>query len=271
LLGKFQAQATAELLGKFQAQATADLLSKFEAQASADLLSRFGVNQDAEDLLGKFKAQAIANLLGKFDAQIIQDLLARFQVSQDSRELLGKTVIRHDGAPVDLPARFEAQVILDLLARVEVGQDSAELLGNAVIRGLSSAELLDNAVIRGLSSAELFGRFEAQVILDLLARVEVGQDSVDLLSKAVIIHPTYPLWLYAKFSVELTYLDLGSILKLRHSTYSECVGRAAVRHTGAPAELSGVCFVPYLAVAELPGEGTIRDVGSAELPCSFST
>ncbi|GAG53956.1 unnamed protein product, partial [marine sediment metagenome] len=116
---------------------------------------------------------------------------ARFQVSQDSRELLGKTVIRHDGAPVDLPARFEAQVILDLLARVEVGQDSAELLGNAVIRGLSSAELLDNAVIRGLSSAELLGRFEAQVILDLLARVEVGQDSVDLLSKAVIIHPTY--------------------------------------------------------------------------------
>jgi len=245
LLAKFELQGAQDLLGRFEAQTyrdlfsklvvgqgslnlpgklevgkdSRDLLCKFEAQVIADLLGRFGVNQDAEDLLGRFEAQAIANLLGKFDAQIIQDLLARFEVGQDSRELLGKTVIRHDGAPVDLPARFEAQAILDLPARAEVGQDSA----------------------------------------DLLARVGVGQDSADLLSKAVIIHPAYPVWLFGKFEVSQPSAELLGKTIIRHSTSAELLGKFEAQAT---ADLLGKGVIRHSDTAELLGKAVIRHAGT---------
>lgn len=287
-------QDSRDLLVKFELQGAQDLLCRFEAQATTDLLGRFGVNQDAEDLLGKFEAQTTVNLFGKvnithsidlfgrFETQAIANLLGKANITHsidlfgkgvirniDSTELLGKGEIQHSGS-AELLGKFEAQTIEDLPARFEIGQDSRELFGKADIRH-------DGAV-------DLPARFEVQVTLDLLARfevgqdsrdllalAEVGQDSADLLSKAVIIHPAYPVWLFGKFEVGLTndYLDLGSILKIGRFSSSDLLGKADIQHS-AFAEAYGYGVIRHIGSAEAYGHLVVKNVGTRNLPCSVA-
>ena len=179
LLGKFEAQVTAELLGKgvirhsniaellgkaevqqsgfaeFLGRAevknigSAELLGKFEAQTTAELLGKFDVGQGSQDLLGKFEAQAIADLLGKFGAQTTAELFGKFE-AQAIADLLGK---------------FEAQVTAELLGKFEA-QVTAELLGKfeaQTTRDLPCSFRLstDDWIIQGVS-------VEAYIALEII-------------------------------------------------------------------------------------------------------
>lgn len=95
LLGKLDVgQDSADLLGKFEAQATAELLGKAEVTHSVDLLGKFDVGQNSAELLGKFEAQATAELLGKavIRHSTSEELLGKFRMSTDDWIIQGASV-----------------------------------------------------------------------------------------------------------------------------------------------------------------------------------
>ncbi|GAH45788.1 unnamed protein product, partial [marine sediment metagenome] len=108
--------------------------------------------------------------------------------------------------------------------------------------------LLSKAVVKNIGSAELLGKFEAQA-------------TVDLLSKVVIEHPAFPVWLKGIFSIRLTnaYRDLGSSLKIVRSAFAELFGKFEAQAT---AELLGKFEVQQSGSAELLGKAVIRHVGT---------
>jgi len=265
-----------------------NLLILFEAgQGSESLYVRFEVGQDSAELLGRFEAQDTAELLGKFEAQDTAELLGKAIIRHsDIAELLGKAVITRStellcnaiieniglavlyaGTEVgqdsgNLFAKFEAQDtqvlyaksvvrqtdLHDLYARAEVGHGSGELFAKAEV-GQGSVELLCRGIVRGAASSDLKG------IVDIM-------HSIDLLGKAVIWHPAFPIWLKAKFSIRLTnaYRDLESIIRLRHDGAPlELFGKFEAQPT---TELLGKGIIRHSDIAEFLGKAVIRNVGT---------
>jgi hypothetical protein len=137
-------QGSVELFGRgiVRDVGSADLLGRFEAQATAELLGRtvighpafpvwlkaiflIGLTNAYQDLGSRLEIgrTAFAELLGRFEAQASAELLCKAEVKNiGSAELLGKAVIRHVG--------------------------TAETLGKAVIKALSSADLGASVMVR---------------------------------------------------------------------------------------------------------------------------
>lgn len=271
-----------------------------------DLIGRSTARQSASDDLGStliIRSQAVIEIYG---ISLIRESSFRslacefFRGLESSQDLPSQSGVRRMALPGDLSSVFEvgqgsAQLkaglsvtlpgSVDFGAILEVAQTgSTDFAANFEVKQPSS-EALPASFEAGQNSRDLPAGFEVGwgyvdlaavsmvrnvALVDLLGKVSVTR-SVDLSGRAVIGHPAYPGQLKAILSIGLTntYLDMRSNLAVGRSSYSEILGTTTVRHTGS-AELSGICWVPYLAVAELSGEGIIRNVGSVGLPCSFS-
>lgn len=178
---------------------------------------------------------------------------------------------------------------------------SADLYSNFVVKPLSFVELYSVSLIKNSSSASIPARFfigqdssrdltaRAEIkqsrSVGLHGRFEIGQDSAELFARLditwsvsedlvarfeVTVYNPIPVNLKAIFSINRPWSNLGSILRIRHLSYSECLGRTAVRHTGAPVELRGDCEIRQPAYSEFLGRVIVKNVGSQDLPCSVT-
>ncbi|MCK4698054.1 MAG: hypothetical protein KAT53_07115, partial [Dehalococcoidia bacterium] len=175
-------------------------------------------------------------------------LYARAEVRQDSRDLLAKFEAQ-DIQVLYAKGEVRQADLGELYAKAEVGQGSGELFAKAVV-GQGSVELIGRGIIRNVGSADLLGKFEAQA-------------TVELLGRAVIGHPAFPVWLKAIFSIGLTnaHRDLGSNLRIKRTAFTELLGRFEAQ---ASAELLGKAVIRNIGSAELLGKAVIRHMGTAE-------
>jgi len=245
---EIQQSGSAELFGKADVTHSVELLSKGDIRQSgtAEFLGRTEIQQSASaELLGKagitHSIELLCNAIIKNVGSAV--LYARAEVGQDSRDLL---------------AKFEAQVTQVLYAKGVVRQaDLGELYARAEVRQ-GSVELICRGIVRGAVSSDLKG------IMDIT-------HSIDLLGRAVIGHPAFPVWLKGDFSVGLTnaYRELGSILELRRATLVDLFGKAVVRHEGS-AELLGKVEVKNIGSQDLLGKAEVKNIGFQNLLSSFA-
>jgi hypothetical protein len=263
LLGnaEIQQSGSTELLGKFETQAIAELLGKAEIPQSgfAELLGNVKVRQPGSaELLGIFESQATAELLCNVIIQKVGSvtLYARTEVGQDSGDLFAKFEAQ-DTQVLYAKGVIRKADLSELYARAEVGQGSDELFAKAVV-GQGSVELLGKGIVRGAASSDLKG-------------IVTITHSINLLSKAVIGHPAFPIWLKGIFSIGLTnaYRDLESITALRRTTLAELFGKAIIRHSGSVELLCNV-VIRHPGSAELLGNAEITNIGSQELLCTLT-
>ena len=260
-------QDSAELLGKgdLQQSGFTELFGKAEIIHSVDLLGKGDIRQSGStELLGNAEVRNIgsAELLGKTGITHSAELLCNAIIKNiGSAALYARAEVRQDSR--DLLAKFEAQDIQvlyaksevrqadlgELYARAEVGQGSGELFAKAVV-GQGSVELIGRGIVRNVGSADLLGKFEAQATAELLGRAVIG-------------HPAFPVWLKAIFSIGLTnaYRDLGSSLEIGRTAFAELLGRFEAQTT---AELLGKAIVRNIGSAELLSKAVIRHAGTAE-------
>jgi len=156
-------QNSSELLGnaEIQQSGSAELLGKFEAQATAELLGRAEVGQNSAGLLGKGTIQHSDS------AELLGNAVIRHS---NTAEFLGKGIIRQSDT-IELLGKFEAQATAELLGKFEA-QATADLLGK--FEAQATADLLGKAKIQHSDSAELLGRFEAQATAEVLSKFRVS-------------------------------------------------------------------------------------------------
>lgn len=310
LLGRFDVGRDSENLYAILeiGRGSAELGARAAVRSSSygDLIGRSTARQSASDDLGStliIRSQAVIEIYGLslIRGSSFRSLVCEFfRGLESSQDLPSQSGVRRTGLPGDLSSVFEVgqgstqlkaglNVTLpgsmDFGAILEIAQTSStDFAANFEVKRPGS-ETLPASFEAGQNSRDLSAGFEVGwgyvdlaavsivrnvTLVDLLGKISVTH-SVDLSGRAVVGHPGYPGQLKAILSIGLTntYLDLRSNLAVGRSSHSEILGTTIVRHAGS-AELFGICWMPYLAVAELPGGGIIRNVGSVGLSCSFS-
>ncbi len=238
------------LLGKFEAQDTADLLCQFETQGVADLLAKFEA-QDTADLLARFEAQGVADLLALFLIPRAYNFSSGMGISFDwwgsggvdqqidfeMWSLTGGWVGRFPDGPAEwrqVNLSWDDLTVVDLDG---TRPDNTQIIGIYWtyhtpgirridgIRAWMRQDLLCKATIRNTSTSELLCQFEAQGVADLLGNIEIQHSgSAELLAR---FEAQGVADLLAKFEAQVT-ADLLCNVTIRHSDSADLLGEADI-------------------------------------------
>ncbi|MCK4698293.1 MAG: DUF2341 domain-containing protein [Dehalococcoidia bacterium] len=204
-------QGSAELLGEVDITHSADLLGKFEAQVTAELLGRFEVGQGSAELLALFLIPRAYDLSGGMGISF--DWWGSGGVDQhidfEMWSLTGGWVGRFPDGPAEWR---QVLITWDDLTEVDLDgtrPDSSQIIGIYWtyhtpgvrridgIRAWMRQDLLCKVVIRKASASDLLSRFEIQASQDLLGKFVIQQYFNDL--KAVFhvdMSVLGPVWDY---------------------------------------------------------------------------
>jgi hypothetical protein len=191
-------QGSIEFLGKFEAQAIAEILVRFEAQVTAELLSKFDVGQGSAELLAWFLIPRAYDLSGGMGISF--DWWGSGRVDQNIDFEMWSLTGGWVGKFPDGPAEWRhVQLSWDDLTAVDLDgtrPDSSQIIGIYWtyhtpgvrridgIRAWMRQNLFCKVVIRKVNASDLLSKFEAQATAELLGKGKIQQSgSADLLSK----------------------------------------------------------------------------------------